>query len=411
MKKEDFLFCNAHIFTGSGKVILNGSVFIRDGIIREVLPSGAPAPGSDVRKIDLSGKYLMPGLIDCHTHLSLDASAAPFRSCREISYPRRLLVTMANAEATLTAGFTTVRDLGAADGMDFEVRNAVNAGVIRGPRILCAGRAICAINGHGKAIGREINGPKEAVQAVREQIHAGADVIKFMVTGGAMTPGTDPGVQQMSEKELAAGIAEARSAGKKTAAHAKGETGILSSVKAGIDSIEHGTVLTEEILGLMQEYGTFVTFTLSPMHYLEKCGTAWGIPREIVEKALKFKRRRDLSVKMAIEYGIRTTLGTDAGTPLNSHGCNALELKKMLESGFSPVQILISATSRAAMLLGISHETGSIEKGLSADLLVLDRDPLTCLDNFSGHIETVIFKGKILDRTGLLTKDPPEVSC
>lgn len=375
MASETTIFIDGTIFVGDGRILENTSIIVEGSIIKKVLKGAVQAP-KDATIIPLSGCTLMPGLIDCHTHISLDSSIDPFANSMSEPLAKKILKAAHNAKETLRSGVTTIRDMGAADNVDIEIRNAIQSGLIEGPRFLASGRVICITGGHGWPIGREADGPDDVRRAVREQIKAGADVIKFMVTGGAMTPGSDAGAMEMTREELEAGISEAHKAGRKTAAHAKGETGIIAALRAGIDSIEHGTALTEEAVSWMVEKNVPVVFTLSALYNLERKGENAGVPPYILKKALLCKQRRQESIAMAQNAGVLTAMGTDAGTPLDVHGNNPCELERLVEVGYSPTQALMAATGIAARTIGLEQHLGTIEEGKQADILVVEGNPV-----------------------------------
>jgi len=397
MTSKIIVFSNGSIFTGNGDVLENTSVIIEDGIIKKI-QTGSVAAYKDARVIPISGCMLLPGLIDCHTHIALDGGNDPFAASMGEPLAVKVLKAAKNAEKTLLSGTTTIRDMGGADGVDLEIRNAINSGLIRGPRILASGRVICITGGHGWPIGREADGPDEVVKAVREQVKSGADLIKFMVTGGAMTPGSSPGAIQMTEDELKSGIEAAHNAGKKTAAHAKGSEGILAALLAGIDSIEHGTVLTEEIVSLMVQKKVPVVFTLSALHNMERIGIKGGMPPEILEKALLYKPRRQESIVMAQKAGVISAMGTDSGTPFNKHGENPRELVRLVEAGYSPTQALMAATSIGAKTLGLETQIGTIEEGKRADIIIVKSDPVKNITIFNDNqsIKLIMKDGNIM---------------
>lgn len=381
------------VFVGDGSVLRNATVLTQGGRIREVAQGGGKVPRG-ARVLRVEGCTVLPGLIDCHTHICLDGSSDPFGRSRTDSFALRVLQAAERARRTLLAGVTTIRDMGGVDGIDLEIRNAISSGLIPGPRILASGRLICITGGHGWPIGREIDGVDEMRKAVREQLKSGADLVKFIVTGGVLTPGSDPGAQQMTREELQAGIEEAHRAGRKTAAHAKGSAGILCALQAGIDSIEHGTIMTEEAVALMAERKVGINFTLSAMYGIEHRGLQGGMGKALVDKAVGTKARRDRSIEMVRQAGIPITMGTDAGTPFNLHGDNARELELLVGVGFSPTQALVAATDAAARSLGLEQHIGSIAPGKSADLVVVEGDPLRDI--------TVLSRG---DRLKLVMKD------
>ena len=392
------IFTGGTVFVGNGQIRENASVVIENDKIKKVV-EGTVHGFENARTIAFPGCTLMPGLIDCHTHIALDGSNDPFSSSMREPLPVKILKAARNAEQTLLAGVTTIRDMGGADGVDLEIRNAIQSGLIKGPRILASGRVICITGGHGWPIGQEADGSDAVMRAVRQQIKSGADLIKFMVTGGAMTPGCDPGAMQMTEEELKAGIQEAHKAGRKTAAHAKGQEGIIKALRAGIDSIEHGTVLTEEAISWMVDKSVPVIFTLSALHNMERTGVKGGVPTTILEKGLLYKSRRQESINMARRAGVLTAMGTDAGTPFNLHGENLVELERLVEVGYSPVQALMAATSVAARVLGLEKDLGTIEEGKLADLVVVDGNPakdISCLSSNKQAIKLIIKNGELI---------------
>lgn len=402
MAEKIVALVGASVFVGDGAFLRGATVVTEGDTIRQVSQGAAGIP-SGARRIDVAGCTVMPGLIDCHTHICLDGSNDPFAHSRRDSYAVRVLQAAENARRTLMAGFTTIRDMGGVDGIDLELRNAIRSGAVPGPRILASGKLICITGGHGWIIGREIDGADDMRKAVREQVKSGADVIKFIATGGVLTPGSDPGALQMTREELEAGIEEAHKAGRKTAAHAKGAGGILSALQAGIDSIEHGTIMTDESVALMAERGVSVNFTLSAMYGIEHRGLQGGMAKSIVDKAVGTKARRDESIEMIRRAGIAITMGTDAGTPFNVHGENARELELLVGIGYSPSQALVAATSAAARSLGLEQHIGTVAAGKLADLVVVRGNPLQDIRLLGGSdaIELVMKDGRIvLDRLG-----------
>ena len=242
--------------------------------------------------------------------------------------------------------------------------------------MLCAGKGICITGGHGwQLIGREADGPDEVRKAVREQLRAGADVIKIFATGGVMTPGVDPNSAQLTLDEVAAAIEEARKAGRRTAAHAQGSDGIANCLQGGITTIEHGIFLTEALCRRMARDGVALVPTLIAPHAIVEGGVAAGIPEFAVRKSLAVRERHSESFQMALRLGVLIAAGTDAGTPLNPHGSLVPELELMVKGGLAPLAAIVSATATAARVLGLEAETGRIAPGLAADLLAVAGNP------------------------------------
>lgn len=382
------LFEKAKVLDGLGGAVDPGWVLVEDGLIAGA-GAGEPAPRArdqaqrDGTVLDLSGKTILPGLIDAHVHLVLDASPDPIGKVAREPAARSALRIATHAHRTLKAGFTTVRDLGDRGFAALEVRNAIRAGQIAGPRMVCAGHLICMTGGHGWMLGREADGADAVRRAAREQLKAGADVVKLMATGGVLTPGTQPGVAQLTYEELAAGVGEAHRAGRKAAAHAQGAEGIRNAVLAGIDSIEHGFCLTDEIIDMMLARGTYLVPTFAALAGITEHGERSGIARSAVEKAEAAAGVHAASFQRAVRAGVKVAMGTDAGTPFNAHGDNARELALLVEHGLSPGEAIVAATSSAADLLGVAQEVGSISTGKTADLLIVSGDPLSDINILS----------------------------
>jgi imidazolonepropionase-like amidohydrolase len=372
------LMKNGRILDGRGKTVENGWLLIDGQRIAEMGPPPRmpKEPISSCTVTDLAGKTVMPGLIDGHVHICFDASADAGKGAAGRSDSAQAFLAARNAAQTLAAGVTTVRDLGGKNFINLFLRDAIRSGQIPGPRVLSAGHNICMTGGHGWQFGREADGPDEVRRAVREQMRAGADLIKFMCTGGTLTQTGEPGQTQFTEEELRAGIEEAHKAGLKTATHAKGIEGTKYAVAAGIDTVEHGAMLDDELIEWILKRGVFVVPTLTAgAHIIEK-GTAAGIPEWAVEKARRFRPMRLESLSKAKKAGVKIAFGTDAGTPFNPHGKNASELVHIQEIGLTPEEALIAAASVNAGMLGLEDRIGTLAPGFIADLLIVDGDPL-----------------------------------
>jgi imidazolonepropionase-like amidohydrolase len=363
------------IFVGDGTILENVRVVLEGARIAAIENDDAPLP-RDAEVIFLDGQFLLPGLIDCHVHLCMDAGPDPLGGLSREPVPWTTLKAAEFARETLLSGVTAVRDMGGMSGVDLVLRDAIAAGRISGPRVQASGRLICMTGGHGWQVGRQADGEAEVMRAAREQILAGADLIKLMATGGVMTPGVEPGSEQFTEAELRAGIREAHKAGKRTATHAQGTQGIKNALRAGIDSIEHGIYLDEECIELMLQHSIPLVPTMSALFHIEKNGVEAGIPEFAVAKTLRVKPYFLESLRLARQAGVVIAMGTDAGTPFNCHGGNAEELVFLTQAGFTAEEALVAATKTAAGVLGLEQEIGSIETGKRADLLVVQGDPL-----------------------------------
>ena len=371
---------NTRLINGAGAVFERATVIIRGSIIAAVglnkevvIPRGAT-------RIDGRGLTLLPGLIDCHVHLCLGGEPDVVDAMARESPSLTLLKASGAARHTLEAGFTTVRDVGARDHSIFTLKHAIDTGLVPGPRIIGAGLAICMIGGHARFIGQEVEGTDQVRAVVRAQIAAGADVIKVIASGGVLTPGTSPDQAQMTPDELRAAVEEARQNGRKVAAHAHGASGMRNAIHAGVHSIEHATLMDDEAATLMKGQGVFMVPTLSALATTAACRTGCGVPESALEKAKAMTKRHAASFKKAHRSGILIAMGTDAGTPFNYHGENAQELDRMVAFGMTPMEAILASTSAAARLIGIQDRVGEIAKGMQADLVLVDGNPLRRID-------------------------------
>jgi imidazolonepropionase-like amidohydrolase len=364
------------LIDGTGGAPLKEAIVLIEGDrISTVGRAEAITVPAEAEVIDVTGKTVMPGLINCHAHLCLDGSSDPVTALKQRSFTESVLIAAKHAEAALRAGVTTVRDLGGWEGIDLGLKKAINDGLIPGPRMLVSGRLLCMTGGTAHLIGREVDGPHEARKGAREQIKAGADVIKVMATGGVMTHGTDPGSAQLTFEELRAAVEEAKKAGKLTAAHAHGATGIKNAIRAGADSIEHGFFLDAEAIDMMLERGTTLVPTLAPLYEITCRGPEFGIPASVIEKAQRARDAHLDSFRRAQEAGVPIAAGNDGGTPFNRADNLLTELECMVAAGMTPVEALATAHSTAAELLRMADQIGTVEAGKLADLVVLDADP------------------------------------
>lgn len=373
-------------------LVVENETFVKIGSAKQI---SAPA-GAEI--VDLSGKTVLPGLIDSHIHCFLDASPDPTVSFNNDSTINLVIKAIDNMRKTLEAGFTTVRDLGGKGDLSLQLRKAAAENRFPSPRILTAGRYITMTGGHGHKSGIEADGADMVRKAAREMLKQGADVIKVMATGGVMTEGVQPGSAQFTREEMAAAAEEAHKAGKKAAAHAQGTQGIKNAILAGIDSIEHGIFLDEEAVAMMKKNNTFLVPTLSAPYWVIEGGPESGIAQYVVDKVQITVKSHFPSFRMAHEKGVKIAMGTDAGTPLSKHGGNAKELELMVENGMSPKEAILSTTITAAELLGLSDRLGSVEVGKVADMVVFRENPLDNIANIYSIDEVYRAGKKVCER-------------
>jgi imidazolonepropionase-like amidohydrolase len=369
----------------SGNYLSDQLILIESGKVREVgkardvqphVPAGA-------RIIDLSRYTVLPGLIDAHTHLTGDPDQSGYRSLG-ISIPREALTGARNARVTLQAGFTTVRNVGAGGYADIALRDAINAGDVPGPRLVVSGPPLGITGGHcdNDLLAPQFHafepGVADGVPAVmakvRENIKYGADVIKFCATGGVLSQGDNPELEQYSPEEMRALVQEAHRLGRKVAAHAHGALGIRDAVLAGVDSIEHGSFINEEDIQLMKERGTYLVPTLYLGDWLLQNYKKLGLTDNMVDKAKYVLPQARQHVGRAFREGVKVAFGTDAA--VYPHGLNAHEFAVMVNLGMTPLTAIQAATINGADLLGWSDRVGSLEPGHFADLIAVDGDPL-----------------------------------
>jgi imidazolonepropionase-like amidohydrolase len=371
-----------HIVDGVGGNLTEHGVLVDGERIARIAPM-AEFAGYSGEELVLDDTTLLPGLIDCHVHLCFGAEPNPGEATDKM-HPGAIAVrALTNAQQSLRGGITSVRDCGGKDYLEFAARDACNRGQFQGPTIRAAGRMICMTGGHGNRFGRVADGIDDVVKAVREQIHAGSDLVKIMATGGVMTPGVDPEDAHYSAEEMTAGIAEGHRFHKSCASHAQGTEGILNAVRGGIDSIEHGIFISEKCIEEMLERRTYLVPTLSALKNILGAGDP-GIPDYVLEKAARVSETHQRSIKLFYEAGGRIAMGTDAGTPFNHHGENAQELRYMVDVGIRPMDAITFSTANASDLMRL-EKTGRVQEGAVADLLVVDGNPLEDIDAVADH--------------------------
>ena len=366
------LFIGGLVFNGSDAPIDGQGVLVEDGRVAKLAPAGEFA-GFSGDTVDTAGGTLMPGIIDCHVHLCLGGEGDPGTAADKLMPGQMTMRALDRAQSSLAGGITALRDCGGKDYLEFAVRDACNDGRQMGPTIRASGRVICMTGGHGSRSGRVADGIDDVIKAVREQIHAGSDLVKIMATGGVMTPGVNPEDAHYSAEEMAAGIHEAQRFHRRTASHAQGSEGILNAVRGGISSIEHGIFLTDKCIEEMLERGTYLVPTVAALHNIVSNRNN-GIPAYVMEKAERIAESHRKSIQMFYAAGGKIAMGTDAGTPFNLHGENALELEFMVDVGIKPLDSLRFSTRNGADLADLPDQ-GRIAEGAAADFIVTEGNP------------------------------------
>ena len=389
----------------SGQVLKNRLIFIRGEKIESVKAASWEIP-AQANIIDLSEYLVAPGLIDCHTHLVDNQSASPAGPL-EKSEAEYAFAGVLNARRTLMAGFTTVRDVGTWRVFtDVALRNAINEGIVPGPRMQVAGTYITTSSGSGDITGIAYdiqlppafrfgiaNSADEVRKKVRQLLNGGADFIKIMATGAVLTSGTKPGVEEFSEDELRAAVQEAAKYGALVTAHAHGASGIKNAVRAGVHSIEHGSLLDQEGIALMKKAGTYLVADIYNGDYIAQAGQEEGWPEEYLRKNRETTEAQRMAFRKAAAAGVNIAYGTDSG--VYPHGWNARQLPYMVQYGMTAMQALQSATIGAARLMGWSDKVGSIAAGKYADLIAIKGGKLDNLDQFQA-INFVMKGGEVV---------------
>jgi imidazolonepropionase-like amidohydrolase len=403
--QKTILHCGLLIDVKTNTVLKEMSIIVEGNKITDV-QKGYIAGGTNDKIIDLKNRTVMPGLIDMHVHLEHETNPNRYLEAFTLNPADYAFQSAFYAERTLMAGFTTVRDLGG-NGVNISLRNAINKGFAKGPRIFTAGKGIGTTGGHadptngwrkdlmgdpGPAAG-VINGPDEARKAVRQRYKDGADLIKITATGGVLSVAKDGSGPQFTEEEIKAIVETAKDYGYAVAAHAHGAEGMKRAIRAGVNSIEHGTLMDDETIELFKKHGTWYVPTITAGKSVADSAKIPGYyPAIIVPKAISIGSQLQATFAKAYKAGVKIVFGTDAG--VYAHGKNWMEFVYMNEAGMPALETIKAATLNAAELLGMSAQLGSIEKGKLADIIAVDGDPSKDM-KVMGKVKFVMKDGKV----------------
>jgi imidazolonepropionase-like amidohydrolase len=392
------------IDTENARVLASQMILIENEAIKDVGPN-LDIP-KDAKVVDLSGQTVLPGLIDCHVHITGEASGDYYTNLFRRSFVDGAVLAHVYAKRTLDAGFTACRSVGGVAFVEVAVRNAIDRGDMPGPRLQVAAAYISSTGGHGDLVGYspwlasgvppEMTGIADGVDAVRRKVRTlvkyGANVIKFGASAGVLSGEESVGAPQYTQAEMNAIVEEARLWEKKVCAHAHGTEAIKMGIKAGVDSIEHGSFIDDEGIAMMKEHGTYLVADIYNDDYIVAAYEKMGAPKQIIEKEKLVGRTQRENFKKAVEAGVKVAYGTDAG--VYPHGGNAKQFRHMVQWGLTPMQAIQAATVSAADLLGWQDRVGSITPGKLADIVAVAGDPLedvTILENIA-----FVMKGGII---------------
>ena len=383
------LYTGMRLIAGDGGAPVEGAEILAEGGTIVYAGEARYAKATDAARamvVDLTGKTVVPGLVDCHVHLTFDATTKCLQNAASRTDAENAVECACNLRGILSDGTACFREMGSKNGVAILVRDAVRGGKIDGPDFLACGEIVAMTGGHCHMIAREADGAPDVAKAVREQARMGADFVKFMASGGIHTPGNILESAQLTAEELAAGVAEAHRLGRKAAAHALSPAGIKNALVAGVDSLEHGCMLDEADIERMLKLGTYYVPTLNAIKVIADSTADKNIfPPSMLDKAKRCAERHEKSFRLALQGGVKIAFGTDRGTSLNFHSdAGARELALMAGYGMRPMDAIASATKTASELLGIGGAYGTIAAGKRAAFVALDRNPLDGMSAFAG---------------------------
>jgi imidazolonepropionase-like amidohydrolase len=398
-----------HLFEGTSDSLRENVVLVVEGErISKVAPAAEIKIPADAKVVDLSNAYVLPGLIDCHTHLEARADRYdPINEVKDTPFMGGFNGVV-NAAKTLQAGFTSVRDVGSSPFFAVDLRRYIDEGFIPGPRVVASGPALSITGGHGDMNGFApavsnmmypaekdfaiVDSPDEIRHAIRAQVKYGVDVIKILATGGVLSQGDKPGAEQFTYEEMKVAVETAHATGRKVAAHAHGTEGIKDAVRAGVDSIEHGSLVDAEGIELMKQHGTYLVADIYNDDYILGKAIEFGLPKENVDKEKMVGRLQRENFQKAVQAGVKIAFGTDAG--VYPHGDNAKQFHYMVKFGMTPAGAIRAATQSAADLIDRANDVGTLVAGKYADLIAVTANPLEKVEVLE-HVSFVMKGGKV----------------